>query len=397
MGEELRAWQAALERLGALGEAIASLPFPDEAAGLLEGFEHLVDQSVLWLAWETLHADPSRPFFHRHNDLTSQWGGPNADNVYRHARIEPGRRYRIHGRMHSCDEFLLAVRAGFMHQPVWGTLQTVVASDLGISPGDEFELLFGGDEAGAIDLPDGAVMISVREYYFEWAVDEPAMFTIECLDPEPADPLTTEALVRRLDASMNEIEASLTYWNRYLNDNRAERTDNSFRRNDAVANTVKVGKGLSIARYEFCFWDLTPDECLIVTADEPEARYWAAQLYTMGSFELVDPYGSITSRNHRQMHIGADRPDGGRTVRFVLAHTDPGVANWLDIGDRRNGLCTFRWFWPTSEASPAISTSVVPVAEVMNRLPPDTERVTIAERAAELAARQAHLRWRFRT
>ena len=299
--------------------------------------------------------------------------------------------------MHSCDDFLLAVRAGFMHQPVWGTLQTLVASEQGIGPGDEFELLFGGDQDGAIDLPDGAVMISVREYYFNWTVDEPAMFTIECLDPEPPAPLTTDAFVRRLDESMSEIEASVTYWNRYLTDNRATRTDNTFRRTDASANTVKVGKGLSIARYEFCFWDLAPDECLIVTADEPEARYWAAQLYTMGSFELVDPYGSVTSRNHRQMHVDADRPDSGRTVRFVLSGTDPGVANWLDIGDRRNGLCTFRWFWPTSEVSPTTSTQVAKTADVVDHLPEGTPTVTPAQRAAELAERQAHLRWRFRT
>ncbi len=397
MGEELQAWQTALERLGVLGAAIEAPPFPVDEAGVLEGFEHLVDQAVVWLAWETLHADPSRPFFHRHNDLTSQWGGPNADNVYRHARIESGRRYRVRGRMHSCDEFLLAVRAGFMHQTVWGTLQTVVASELGVGPGDDFELLFGGDEVGAIELPEGSVMISVREYYFDWTVDEPAVLTIECLDPEPRAPLTSEAFVGRLDASMSEIEASVSYWNDYLNDNRSARTDNTFLRNDASANTVKVGKGLSIARYEFCFWDLAPDECLIVTADEPEARYWAAQLYTMGSFELVDPYGSITSRNHRQLYRDTGRSSDDRTLRFVLSHTDPGVANWLDIGERQNGLCTFRWFWPTSDASPEIRTEVVKTADVLDNLPAGIATLTPAQRAAELAERQAHLRWRFRT
>ena len=78
------------------------------------------------------HADPRRPSFQRQNDLITQWGGPNADNVYRHARVEPGRRYRIRGRMHSCEEFILAVRAGFMHLPTWGTLFEITATDLGI-------------------------------------------------------------------------------------------------------------------------------------------------------------------------------------------------------------------------------------------------------------------------
>ena len=91
------------------------------------------------------HADPAWPLFHRHNDLVHQWGGPNADNVYHHARISADRRYRITGRMHSCDEFLFAVRKGFMHNEVWGTVAQLTATDLGIGPGDSFELTLGGE------------------------------------------------------------------------------------------------------------------------------------------------------------------------------------------------------------------------------------------------------------
>lgn len=380
------AWVAACDRLADFGRRLGAAPFPDDPAAVLEGLEHLVDQ-LGWFAWETLHADPSRPFFHRQNDLTMQWGGPNADNVYRHARIDPARRYRVRGRMHSCDEFLLAIRAGFMHRPVWGTLTQVVASEHGIGPGDDFELLFGGDDPAAIALPEGAVVLSVREYYYDWQAEEPVTWTIECLDPEPAVPLTPERFEARLAESTAEIDESLTYWNQYLIDNRADRTDNSF-----SANTVKVGKGLSIARYEFCFWDLDPDQALVITAEVPDARYWAVQLYTMGTFELVDPFGAITSRNHRQTEIS---PDG--RVRLVLSATDPGVANWLDTMGRRNGLCTFRWFWPNDDASPDITTEVLPAGEVWSVLPDDTPRRGADARVAELAARQAHLRWRFRT
>lgn len=379
-------WQRVCDRLRLLGDKIATRPFGVGDAAMIDGFEHLVDQAVLWLSWETLHADPSRPFFHRHNDLTSQWGGPNADNVYRHCRIDPERRYVVRGRMHSCEEFILAIRAGFMHRPTWGTLDQVTASHLGIGPGDDFELHFGGDQPGSIELPDMAVMLSVREYYYDWQADEPATFTVECLDPEPLVTVDEAALERRLDESLNEMEESIEYWNTYLLENRADRTDNSF-----TANTVKVGKGLAIARYEFCFWDLSDDEALIIEADEPDARYWAIQLYTMHTFELVDPFGAITSRNHTQTVASED----GR-IRLVLSATDPGATNWLDTTNRQNGLCTFRWFWPRSEEAPSISTRVVPIGEVLAELP-DEPAVTESERAAELAARQAHLRWRFRT
>ncbi|MEM7142574.1 MAG: DUF1214 domain-containing protein [Actinomycetota bacterium] len=381
MDELAIGWERALERLRTLGvEALAGAA---DRAQALERLEHLVDQTSLFLNWAVLHADPSRPAFHRHNDLVSQWGGPNADNVYRHARIDPDRRYVIRGRMRSCDEFLLAVRAGFMHRPIWGTLEQRSATELGIGPGDEFEIALGPGP-DAIALPEGAVMVSIREYYFDWVDDEPAAMTIECLDPEP--PHQPEPLEQRLGSALDEVTDSIEYWRDYMEQHRASRVDNSYE-----STTVALTKGLAAARYEFCFWRLAPDEALVITTDEPAARYWSAQLYMMDTFEPVDWYGSISSRNHRQSQVS---PDG--RIRFVVSARDPSVANWLDTSGRGEGLCTLRWFWPTSEVRPVVSTEVVPTADVAGHLGERVQPVPATERAEELARRQAHLRWRFR-
>ncbi len=374
------AWREFCASLGELGGLSA-------VAGSA-GLEHLIDQTSLWLAWEVLHADPGRPWFHRHNDMVSQWGGPNYDNAYRHARISPNHRYRIRGKMHGCDNFILAIRAGFMHEPVWGTLNQITANDLGIGRGDEFELELGpgGDGSPVIDLPDGAVMVSIREFYIDWQPEEPATIVIECLDPDPAavasGPSSAE-LEARLQATEAQIRHSLTYWDNYLNTNRAQRTDNQFAR-----ETVDVeGKGLAQARYEFCFWNLAPDEALIVTSDLPAADYWSANLYRMATFEPIEWFGAITSRNHLQSHTD---PDG--KVRWVVSATDPGHPNWLDTTGLAEGLCTIRWFWPTDDTRPTLTTDVVP-ASAINSDPP----VSAEQRAAELRSRQDHLRWRFRS
>ena len=143
--EGFRAWSQFADRVVVLAERTLGDEFPDAPT---EQLDHLIEQVIGWLGWEVFHADPARPFFHRHNDLMNQWGGPNADNIYRHARISPDRRYRISGRMHSCDQFLLAIRKGFMHNEVWGTAAQITASDLGIGPGDDFEFTLGGDGSG---------------------------------------------------------------------------------------------------------------------------------------------------------------------------------------------------------------------------------------------------------
>ena len=128
----------------------------------------------------------------------------------------------------------------------------------------------------------------------------------------------------------------------------------------------------------------------MIDTDVPTALYWGLQLATLGWFEPVDPVHRITSINHRQAAVGSD----GR-VRFVLAHRDPGVPNWLDTGGHREGLLTYRWFWATTDPSPHVR--VVPWDELPDALPDDTPRISAAARRAEIDARKAHLAWRFRT
>jgi hypothetical protein len=374
------AWTNACERLAAVGNRDDL-----DSVARTRWIEHAADQAVAWLSWEVLHADPSRPFFHRQNDLITQWGGPNADNVYRHARIEPGRRYRIRGHMHSCQEFLLAIRSGFMHRPKWGTLEQFTATEHGFRAGEDFDVILGSDGPDAVPIPDEAIMVSIREYYFDWISAEPATFTIECLDPDPE--VDQPGLENRLEEALNEVEESIDYWDKYLANNRAKRTDNSF-----ALDTVTVAKGLSNARYEFCFWDLEPDQALLVEWAEPKARYWSAQLYELDTFELIDPWGRISSRNQTQTVVS----DDGR-VRWIVAHEDPGHANWLDTAGRRSGLCTVRWFWPTGDSSATPTTRVVEIDDLVDELPEEQSWVDPEGRDIELAGRQAHLRWRFRT
>jgi hypothetical protein len=377
---ELVAWRDLCRRMEALGAGLLAEGYPTDADERAEGFAHLAEQVVCWLAWNVGHADARHPAFHRQNDLVTQWGGPNNDNVYRHARVDPALRYRIAGRMHGCDDFVLAVRAGFMHEPRWGTLLEVTASEMGIRRGGDFELVLGRGDA--IDLPEGAAMVSIREYYLDWQADEPAMFTIECLDEDgPAARVTAEELSARFAATAASVEHSMSYWKDYLLDARAGGVDNTF------APSQRVAKGLALARYAFCFWRLDPDEALVVEVDVPAARYWSLQLYTMGWFEPIDAPGRVTSRNHLQTTVGA----GGR-VRSVVAHTDPGVDNWLDTGGRREGLLILRWFWPNGEGAPTPSATVVPVAAIAH-----DPGVTTDARARERDARRRQLAWRFRT
>ncbi len=64
----------------------------------------------------------------------------------------------------------------------------------------------------------------------------------------------------------------------------------------------------------------------------------------------------------------------------MIAHDDPGVANWLDTAGHSEGPVILRCV--RTETAPVPTTRVVPFADVASALPAGTRRVTADERAA---------------
>lgn len=388
-GQGSHAWGDALTRLARLADEIHSHPYPQSDQERIEGVAHIAKQWSCWSNWELFHADPRRPLFQRQNDLLTPWGGPSADYVYRHARIDSTRTYIFRGHMNSCDEFVIAMRAGFMHQAVWGTIAQHCASDHGIGKDDTFEIQIGGTPGVLphIPIPEKATVFSFREFYFTWEERDPAVFTLECVDDDvdkPTPRIDDALLAARMERAITSTEESIRFWNNYINEKRAMAPSNTF------ASTMKVIGGLELARYGFCFYDLGPDDALIVETDIPTARYWGFQLYETAWYDLLEPLDRLISTNHTDTHVSSD----GK-VRMVISHTDPGCVNWLDAGGRERGLLTFRWFWATSDPNPVAK--VIPVDDVWAHLPNDTPSVDPASRAEHVKQRRRQLTWRFRT
>jgi hypothetical protein len=207
---ELAAWREFCRVLSETGEAILGPEFPSGDREPVEGIRHLATSTANWLT--TAFSAEADLGMYRLNDLLTPWGGPNADNVYHHARIDDQGTYRLRGRMHSCQEFLLALRIANMHQEVYGTLGEISATDLGIGPGDEVDVLFSPSGEGGVAIPPGTRMIAVREYYYDWQQDEPATLILERLDGTP----TPGGVVAALNDAGDQVHRSVTFWNDYM-------------------------------------------------------------------------------------------------------------------------------------------------------------------------------------
>ena len=351
-----------------------------DEADRADGVAHVVEQSLCWIGWSVFHADPRRPMFQRQNDLITQWGGPNADNVYRHARVEPGRRYR-HPRPDALVRGVHPRRPGRVHAPAdrGAPLVEVTASDLGIGEGDEFDFVVG-EGRRRVPLPEGALTVSIREYYFDWREAEPALFTIECLDDD-ADGATRPAhgathrgasCAKASTASPTRSSTGTATCARSAGEGVAQhvRPGRSPRPRASTPPATRSASGTS---------DRTRRSSSRST--RPPARYWSFQLYELAWFELVDVADRRTSLNHTQAAIDDD--DGspaGRVPRRPgcrrTGSTPPDAATACSRTGRSGRRAT----------CPRPRTRVVPVGEVVRGAAAgDARRSTPPSGRAEMA------------
>jgi hypothetical protein len=382
------AWRAFCDRLAAVGERILADDFPADPRDRAEGVRHLATQTACWLTYAAGHADPAHPAFFRSADPTYAWGGPNVDQVARRAAIDGSGSYRVSGRMGSCEEFVLQLKQGTTQSGGANIGTEVSASQLGLRPGDTFEILLGAEEQPGtwLALAQGPGFVHVRDYYFDWVAAEPATFVIERLDTQGASApdVTADWVARMLDAAAHEVEHSVLYFRDFQARMRDAQSINQFGAPDIS------GRGVQDIIYSHGFVSLRDDEALILELDPRAATLWGVSSYTRAWYEPLDYATRLTSRNHHQ--VAAD--DDG-LVRVVLAGRDVGTANWLDTGGRAEVLTTVRWFRPPEP--PTVQAEVVPIAALATRLPDGHPMVDAESRRREIAGRAAHVSWRYRT
>jgi hypothetical protein len=298
--------------------------------------------------------------------------------------------YFWYPQMHACDDLVITVKGGDMHMDRYDVLAELMASDVGIGRDDEVEIFLGGAPLGDgvpwLPLPSGSSMLNIREYYWTWTAEEPAVMTVHRLDTVGISPeaLTGADVAEMLDEAATIVEQSMRYWAEWMETQRDRVGVNS------MGAPYPSDGGSSFIRYGLGFYELQEDEVFLIESEIAECAYWDIQLYTPMWFESPDFANRVTSLNHTQAHLSSD----GR-FRAVVAHSDPGVPNWLDTSGRPSGMVTYRWIRGLD--APAARGRVISLAELADHLPVDTPTVTPAKRADEIAVRQEHVAWRYRT
>ena len=380
------AWEKFCDLLRSAGKELLSEDCPDSPEERAEGHRYLLGLALSGIQQAVCLSDPAFPQFIRNPDSTAKWGAENADNQYLWTRVSPDHRYQILGTRGSAYEFLVEVKEGYMQLGDARNFATLDCSDLQLKGDGQFAIELGGEgpsspQANWLPLADDARYVAIRVYYCDWANEVPPEFRIVRLGSEGNAPtrLQPADMADALDSAGEWIEASLLVWNEW-----ARRLEAAHRPGEIAAARSYVG-GADDIHYGNDVFELGADQAMIIETEVPDARYWSFQLGNRW-FHSLDFSNRQTSLNSHQAHIDSD----GR-LRIVIAHSDPGVPNWLDTAGHGKGLLQYRWIWTRNNPQPA--GRILKFSELSGALPADTPQITSAERRQRIAQRQQHL-WR---
>ena len=381
------AWREFCRRLEGVGERILADDFPSDPHARAEGYRHLGRLTTYALQWFLDFQDAEFPAFHRYDDDVVKWGGPNADNHYLRAKVDPRATYRLSLDTRDLRELILSTPEGEMQLDQYRVFTERSLADLDVGQGGTLEVILSPDEhpGNWVPLHPETDHVLVRLYVADWDRDEAPPIFIERignegLAPARLEPATVEAA---LDHAATWIERTVVYWMRFLSLRRAGARDN------VLSPPQSVPGGAADILYGAGWWKLAPDEALLIECAAPAARYWSFLLYSAPWFESLDIANRSTSLSSEQMQIDED----GR-FRLAVASIDPEIPNWLDTEGRPDGLVSYRYVW--SSDAPVPTSRVVKTASLRAHLPAFTPTFAAAARRDQIARRRRAIARRFR-
>lgn len=379
-------WQQVLDAMKRAERFVLASDVPASPLMRAEGMRFLTRLFAGGLRLCVELGDPDYPELGRMVETFLSWGIDNPDCIYLYASVRGDATYRISGNRGTAHHFDIQLQRGhFAIAPDFGVITSLNSSDLQVAPDGSIEIVISPEAHGGNWLrsaPD-AQWFLIRQYFYDWERERPADLVIQRDGAEyPPPPLRTDQIAARLQRLIQWCDVGCGYW-----DLRARQSLNTPP-NSCPFQAVADGEwgGLKGLAYGLGNFRCQPDEAVILEVRPPRCHYWS---FGLGNFywESLDWTRRQTSLNERQARLDSDG-----IFRAVIAHSDPGVPNWLDTQGHTWGTINGRYL--LTDASPEPLLHTVKLANVRAALPADTPSVSPAQRSEMLRRREraAHRR-----
>jgi hypothetical protein len=355
-------WSDFCDALKRAGDVVLRPGSPLDAFDRAEGFRYLSRLTRVALESYVEFADPLFPVLRRPAHETVKIGADNPDNYYQSAAISGAHEYRLSGTRGTVHYLGFGTYAGsYGSKARRGQTGYLDAREMKIEADGSFEVILSCREQPGKNWlkmePDTSSFI-VRQTFQDRATEHIADLHLERklgagpgVSTSPA-PLTPAFLDRGLQAAAAYVQGTASIFADW-----AEGFANAKNQlplfDPAVAAAAHGDPNIV---YYHGYFELEPDEALLIDLTPPRCEYWNFQLNNHWMESLDYRYHTIALN-----HFGARaKPDG--SVRLVVAHRDPGVPNWLDTAGHRRGTMCLRWVGAKEHPDPA--TRVVKLADV---------------------------------
>ena len=286
------------------------------------------------------------PVMRRPSHETVKIGADNPDNHYQSAPLRGDCEYRLRGTRGTVHYLGFGTYAGgYQSSGRRGQTGYCEASELEIDDDGRFEILLSR-ESGAgnwLRMEEDTSLLIVRQTFGDRDREHIAELSLERVGAEgPPAPVTAEFIDQALQQAATYVAGTAGLFTDWA-EGFARRPNALPRFDPAVAAAAHGDPNIC---YFHGYWELAPDEALVIEVTPPECEYWNFQLNNYWMESLDYRYHPIAV-NHRGAR---KRADG--SVRLVVSGRDPGVDNWLDTAGHRRGTMCLRWVGADSHPEP---------------------------------------------
>ncbi len=340
------AWREFCDTLASAGDVILRDASPDAPLDRAEGFRYLSRLARLGLEKFVEHADPAAPSFYRLSHETAKIGCDNPDSFYQNAEIDGRLEYRLSGTRGSVAYLGFGSYYGAYGKPGRsGCSGYLEADQLELLPDGRFEIALSTEPRPGnwLRMEPDTCMLIVRQNFLDAQKETLAKLAIERVGSDgPPAPLDAATFGRGLLDASRFVHGTASLFADWA-EGFAEHP-NELRPLDPA--TTGGAHGDPNIFFYMGYWQLAPDEALVVELTPPECEYW--------NFQLNNHWMESLDYRHHRVHLNKHTARAGSDgrVRLVIAHEDPGSPNWIETAGHARGTMGLRWVKAASHPTP---------------------------------------------
>jgi hypothetical protein len=333
-----KAWSDFCDHLKTAGVALLYPGAPRDAFSQAEGVRYLSRLTRAALEAYVEYGDVEFPELRRMVHETVKLGADNPDNHYLNAQISGQYDYKIIGKRNSIDYIGFFTQNGVYGQPggmaPCGKLE---GRDLHIEADGTFEIYVSKERKGKnwLKIEASSSLLIVRQTYFDRANEIPADLKIENLNGQKTpSPVSPKKIDKGLDTAALFVAGAPVLFAKWA-DGFKKHGNQLPIFSPEVSNAA--GGDPSII-YHHSYWKLADDEALVIKFFPPDCESWNFQLNNYWMESLDYRYFPISINKHTAIPA----PDG--SVQIVVSKTNPGLPNWIDTCNHKEGTMCLRWY-----------------------------------------------------